>query len=122
MIPGFDIFSTNLMYTGGEDGGKSVIMIHSSGDLGGAREIGSGLFIGGVASAQTDCAEGIRRPRDFKFFFNHVRLTEIDLNGMLSGGGWFAVRLTSNDAIRAALRHGESGLWDELRYLVRSSK
>jgi len=114
MVPGFDEFDSNLMFTGGEDGGKSVVMIHAEGDLEGARPIGSGLFVGGVAAAREAIARGANQATDFKFFFNHVAWTDRDIEGMLDGGGWRAVRVPEESLADIALQNAETGLWNAL--------
>lgn len=120
MVPGFDEFSENVMFMGGEDGGNSVVMIHNHGELEGSRDIGSGLFIGGVDSARAALekaavGESRCKPLDFKFFFDHVRLSGKDLEGMLGEGGWNAISLPGKNTAAASLHNEESGLWRRIR-------
>lgn len=120
MVPGFECFTENKMFTGGDDGGKSVIMIHKHA-LEGARAIGSGLFVGGVARARFEVSSGALAPTDFKFFFNHVALTSGDLRGMLEHGGWLAVSLSDVEAPVLTLQNDDTGLWSSLRYRAASA-
>ncbi len=117
MIPGFDDFSTNRMFTGGEDGGKSVIMI-SRHELRGGRPLQAGLFVGGVAHAKEEVAAGRLCATDFKFFFNHVQLTALDLGGMVGRGGWRPLGFSATETPKLVLRNDDTGLWDELRFRV----
>lgn len=115
MVPGFDMFSSNRMFTGGEDGGQSVIMLHNHSTLNGARSVGSGIFCGGVVAAKDAVAAGRLPHGDFKFFFNHVKLTNNEIRGMVDKGGWKVLCLSDQATPREVLHNYESGLWDTLR-------
>jgi hypothetical protein len=120
MVPALDLFDSNLMFVGGEDGGKSVVMIHACGDLEGARPIGSGLFVGGVEAAKAAVLEKRVPAESFKFFFNHVKWCDADLKGMLTAdGGWQAVALSAKETPPLVLHNGESGLWERLRFRLK---
>ncbi len=120
MVPGFDEFDRNVMHTGGEDGGKSVIMLHRHA-LKGARLVGAGIFVGGVVAAREEIKAGGLTPRDFKFFFNHVSFTRLDLKGMLEVGGWHAARLSDAESVAAVLHSGDSGLWEMMKRIISKS-
>lgn len=140
MVPGLDSFEENYLFTGGEDGGRTVIMVHPHGEplrddstkkknndlapdqsvkfktvIGDAKPIGSGLFVGGVEEAKKAVGKGLLPAEDFKFFFNHVRLSQPELNAMLDDGGWRAIRLHDGEAPKCVLTNGNSDLWRILR-------
>jgi hypothetical protein len=120
MIPGLDEFSENYLFTGGEDGqGSAVLMLHAQADLPGARAVGGsgGLMVGGVHAARLAVAEGRLPPTAFKFFFGRVTLTALDLEGMLHGGGWRCVALADPADTPAAVLKNQvtAPLWETLR-------
>ena len=120
MIPGLDEFADNYLFTGGEDGQNSaVLMLHAQADLPGARAVGGpgGLMVGGVQAARAAVAAGELPPTAFKFFFGRVTLTPQDLNGMLKGGGWRCVALADSDALPVAVLKNQitAPLWETLR-------
>ena len=118
MIPGLDEFSENYLFTGGDDGGKAVLMVHAQVDLPGARPVGgSGLMVGGVQAARAAVASGALPPTAFKFFFGRVALNAADLAGMLRGGGWRCVSFVDPAALPAAVLKNEvaAPLWQSLR-------
>ena len=116
MVPGFDEFSSNTLFRGGEDGGNKVVVLHTHGELDGAREVGLGVFEGGISAARKAVASGAASPGDFKFFFGQFKVTPQDLDGMLGGGGWRAVSLGAATS-EAVLRNHETGpgLWTTLQ-------
>ena len=134
MVPGMDDFNVNYLFTGGEDGGRTVIMVHPHGEdvdgevaeaedeqvkygttIENSRALGSGLFVGGVEEAKAAVTQGLLPAEDFKFFFNHVRLSPLEVGAMIEGGGWRAVRLPNTETPKLVLRNGDFGLWRTLR-------
>lgn len=120
MIPGLDEFADNYLFTGGEDGQDSaVLMLHTQADLPGARAVGGsgGLMVGGVQAARAAVAAGDLPSTAFKFFFGRVTLSPLDLKGMLKDGGWRCVTLADSAAIPSAVLKNQitAPLWESLR-------
>jgi hypothetical protein len=135
MVPGLDDFDGNYLFTGGEDGGRSVIMVHPHGEelaadgqkkkssdaadaavkfnttIANCMPIGGGLFVGGVEEAKAAVAKGLLPAGDFKFFFNHVRWSTQEVPPMLEEGGWRAVKLPDSETPKFVLRNGDHDLW-----------
>ena len=93
----------NLLYRGGDVGGKSVFMLHSDESLAqstGNEMIGSsGIYEGGFESALAGNQDKID-PEKFKFFFNYMEFTEKELENMLSdpqedGDAWISVEVSN---------------------------
>ena len=61
----------NKLFRGGSDGEDKVVMVHTFAGVDGATPVGeSGIFIGGMASAQELVAKGHLPASGFKFIYN----------------------------------------------------
>lgn len=120
MAPDFDDFDENVMYRGGEEGGQSVLMFHPHGDLDGCRNVGNGIFVGGVQNAKQAVWSGMKPASTFQFFFNHLTFSTVNLEGMLSeNGGWKVLRFPEQAMVDVVLSPGEGEIWSQLHRRIK---
>ena len=65
-------FQANTVFLGGDAGRDTMLMIHGESELPGAKEIGRGVYQGGVGSAVRAVEEGALPASRFKFFYKSV--------------------------------------------------
>lgn len=97
----------------------TVVMLHPFEQLEGAKLVGHGLYLGGIAAAKQAVADGSIPAESFKFFFNHLRMTSVDLQNMLGGGGWMALMLPGDEHAAVSLKNSDDEVWRSLSSRVR---
>lgn len=103
-LPG--ILGENILFRGGDVGNESVMMLHSCGSISDkencSEQIGSsGIYEGGIQAALSVTADGEADPEWFKFFFNYVEFTDVELNKILAevdteGDAWMSLEVPSS--------------------------
>lgn len=72
MSPGIGVFEPNALFMGGNQGSDTAIMLHPY-ELGGfSKNLGNGLYLGGMREAKELVENFKAKPRDFKFVFNTI--------------------------------------------------
>ncbi|KAJ1629614.1 hypothetical protein T492DRAFT_1009616 [Pavlovales sp. CCMP2436] len=103
MAEGMGCFSTSIVYRGGGAGADTVLMLHSVGEVQGAKPLGdSGLFLGGLASARELVGDGRAPAASFKFFFKSEIWAPGELELQLERQVWWAVDGATADEVIAA--------------------
>ena len=116
MTPG-DIkpFDANPLFTGGDGGDDTAIMIGKY-DLGGySKPVGnSGLYVGGLREAKAYVNDKTRNihPLDFKFFYKSCEWTIRQLDNELSNGLWKCVTLPTEDIL---VQNSEYSVYNKVR-------
>ena len=104
--------STNGVFLGGDAGKDTMVMLHGEHELPGARDVGRGVYVGGVSNAARAVAEGALPPDRFKFFYKSVEWLPRQLEGQIGAGQFRLVELSP------AWLFGQSGhrsMWQEVR-------
>lgn len=86
---GMELFRGNTVYTGGNGGHDTMIMVHAHplhSDL--CRAIGKGLYVGGLGKAKELIKMSDANARDFKFFFNNIQWSPGELERQVEEGRW----------------------------------
>eukprot|EP00271_Cylindrocystis_brebissonii_P018081 TRINITY_DN497_c1_g1_i1.p1 TRINITY_DN497_c1_g1~~TRINITY_DN497_c1_g1_i1.p1 ORF type:complete len:157 (+),score=11.28 TRINITY_DN497_c1_g1_i1:540-1010(+) len=110
-------FSDCPLYLGGDVGAKSTHVIHTHGDLEGAKEIFTGVYVGGYQGLKEHVRKGRSRPQDFRWFARYSGWAPGQLEREVALGVWYLASC-SPDLI---LKHpgGEAvPLWRETLQLM----
>ena len=105
-------FSANAVFLGGDAGKDTMIMIHGEPELPGAREVGRGVYMGGVASAVRAVEEGALPPDRFKFFYKTVEFLPDQLQAQVDSGIFRHVELSPFWLFGQS---GQRAMWKEVR-------
>ena len=117
--PGIGVFEGNTLYMGGDDGSDTALMLGRI-DFGGTcKNVGSGIFLGGMKSASELVKSGGAVPKDFKFFFNNAEWGPNVLEKELESGKWDVVKLPPEDILR---QDTEMNVWSRARNTLISAK
>ena len=105
-------FEANPLFLGGDAGKDTMLMIHGEPELPGARPIGRGCYVGGVASAVRAVEEGALPPDRFKFFFKTVEWLPNQLQMQVDAGLFKCVELSPAWLFG---QNGQRSMWGEVR-------
>ena len=108
------VFSSNSMFTGGNVGASTAVMIHKY-DLGGnAKHIGKGYFIGGFKEAKRLVDTFNAHPRDFRFIMDSIRLDPRILDDEISCKKWIVCDVPPDVTLDASCSNAHETLWERL--------
>lgn len=130
----YGVLAQNSLFQGGDVGNDAAMLLHSCGkDLPRLIEtqeqitsriecgdmIGtSGIYEGGLQAAMDLADDGLVDPEKFKFFFNYVEFTDMELDNMLhaidsDGDAWFSVEVSPQIILGSEYTRGQA--WSYLR-------
>jgi len=128
----YGLLAQNILFQGGDVGNDSAMLLHSCGkdmpcvteeDKASRIECGemigtSGIYEGGLQTAMDLADDGLIDPEKFKFFFNYVEFTDMELEIMLAakdseGDAWFSVEVSPSMIMGSEYSRGEA--WKYLR-------
>ena len=113
MTPGaLGPFAANPLFLGGDAGKDTMLMVHGEFELPGAKEVGRGVYIGGVANAMRAVEEGALPPDRFKFFFKTVEWLPGQLSEQVEAGLFKVIDLSPFWLLG---QNGERAMWKEVR-------
>mmetsp|Transcript_12194 Transcript_12194/g.36223 ORF Transcript_12194/g.36223 Transcript_12194/m.36223 type:complete len:208 (-) Transcript_12194:12-635(-) len=113
----------NILFMGGEHGGRGAVMIHGVPDLEGAVSLGgSGLYIGGIKDAAARVEAGDNDREDFKFFFNLCKFAPGELDAAVEEGRWDIYDRVPREVVLRQDPNADAGaLWGEIRRNARKA-
>ena len=123
MAPGIEPFESNPLFTGGEDGDDTAIMLHSY-DLGGySRPAGnSGIYVGGMKEAKTLVKNNNNgddgsspHPLDFKFLFKSSIWEITDLENEINSNRFKCVSLPIDDILK---QNDDYSLYNKIKNIL----
>jgi len=114
------VFRYNKLFTGGEGGPNSIVMLHKHGHLEGATPVGSGLYLGGVDHAEELVSSGELPAEDFKFIFNYVAFLPGKLEEEVESERWDVLDIQDPDFL--IWPHHNDNMWSILRNKIASQK
>lgn len=100
---------------GGENGNDMAMMFHKYDLNGGAKYIGSGIYLGGLKQARELVESRQAHPRDFKFVFNYTVWPKGALEAEIAQGKWDVIQCPPDMLIK---QEGDS-LWSRCRRKLR---
>jgi putative AlgH/UPF0301 family transcriptional regulator len=106
-------FDGNPLFMGGLTGSDTAIMLHGR-RLDGAKAIGHGLYVGGMAHATQLIDALAASPREFKFVFNYMYWRPGVLREELTAGRWDVCLLPP----AIALEQTQQLLWQQCRHAL----
>jgi len=128
----YGLLAQNILFQGGDVGNDSAMLLHSCGkdmpcmteeDTASRIECGdmigmSGIYEGGLQTAMDKADDGLLDPEKFKFFFNYVEFTDMELELMLQatdseGDAWFSVEVSPDMILGSEYSRGDA--WKYLR-------
>ena len=113
MSPGaIEPFAANTVFLGGDAGRDSMLMVHGESMLPGAKEIGRGVYQGGVESAVLAVEEGALPADRFKFFYKSVEWLPGALPMQITSGIFRLVELSPGFLYAP---HSPRAIWREVR-------
>jgi putative transcriptional regulator len=118
LSPGLEVFKANTLFLGGPDGNDLAIMIHTHPYGGLTKDIGYGLYVGGVQEARTAVTNLQVPPSDFKFFFNNVGWEPGKLQKEINEGRWDVCVIPP----RLILYQESNRLWSKARQALQNQK
>lgn len=120
------------LYQGGDIGNDSAMLLHSCGHANRENKsakiscgdmIGtSGIYEGGLSDAMDLVDEDLVDPENFKFFFNYVEFSDMELEAMLTatdsdGDAWASMEVPTSIILNNDFDRGEG--WSYLRNQIR---
>ena len=105
-------FAANPIFLGGDAGRDTIVMIHGELELPGAKEVGYGVYQGGVSSAVRAVEEGALPPDRFKFFYKTVEWLPGQLESQVDAGQFSLVQLSPAWLFG---QYGHRSMWKEVR-------
>lgn len=113
---GLEHFKDNTVFTGGNGGQDSVIMIHAYPLDGICRPIGKGLYLGGYGGAKELVKKLEAAPMDFKFFFNNVVWKYGELEKQIEKGRWIVCEAPPSKVLQQdPFEERPSFIWHQFR-------
>jgi len=115
--PGIGLFAPNALFIGGESGPDMAIMFHKF-DLGGyAKNVGGGIYVGGLRQARELVESRSAEPNDFKFIFNNVQWAPGLLQNEIEQKRWDVIRMPTSLILEQKMA---SSIWAKARNTLRS--
>jgi len=115
--PGIGLFAPNPLFIGGESGPDMAIMFHRF-DLGGyAKNVGGGIYVGGLRQARELVESRGAVPNDFKFIFNNVQWAPGLLQSEIEQKRWDVIRMPTSLVLEQKMA---SSIWTKARNTIRS--
>jgi len=118
MVPQFrgSVFRDNKLFTGGEQGPNSIVVLHARPDLPGARPVGGcGLALGGAQAAEEAVEHDGADPAGFKFLFNFVGFQPGQLEQQVAAGQWDVLVPGPGHVPYLLCQEHNDGMWSQLR-------
>jgi len=132
----YGVLAQNTLFQGGDVGNDSAMLLHVCGKdsplseedevasrIDGCDQIGmTGIYEGGLQTAMDLANDGLVDPEKFKFFFNYVEFTDVEMEMMMNekdsdGDTWCSVEVSPRIILGNEYTRGQA--WSYLRRQVR---
>jgi len=111
-----ECFGEQRLYFGGDVGAGTVLVIHGDGDVDGAREVTTGVYLGGYDSVVERVSDGSSKPQDYKFFSKCCGWGAGQLDREVEAGVWHPVSAARPLLLKQCLQLPKP-LWREVMEL-----
>lgn len=104
----------NTLFIGGQNGQDMAVMFHKYAFEGASKDVGNGIYVGGLKEARLALEDREAHPRDFKFIFNCVEWPPGVLEREIETGRWDVVRMPPDMVLEQKGSSAEA-IWSRAR-------